>query len=97
MNISLEEKKLRLIQLIMSITDDQALNALEKEAVKIKAEAESVPDVNDAIRPLRSNLSLEEIAKTQGYQPVTYQQFREDADQLKLEEPIEELLAMLTK
>ena len=29
--------------------------------------------------------------------PISYKEFRELADQLELEEPIEELLAMLTK
>lgn len=55
------------------------------------------PDINLAIKPIRSNVSLEEIDKTQGYKPVNYEAFRLDADQLELGEPIEELLGMLTK
>lgn len=35
--------------------------------------------------------------KKQNYQPVPYEKFRRDADQLDLKEPIEELLTLLTK
>ena len=98
MDIDLENTKLRLIQLIMSLNDDDALTELERTASELteKIEEDS-PNVNLAVRPILSNISLDEIDKKQGYSPVSYEKFRKDADKLNLEEPVEELLTLLTK
>jgi len=98
MDINLENTKLRLIQLIMSLNDDIALTELERTASKITEQsAGNNPDVNLAVRPIFSNLSLDEIDRRQDYHPVSYEKFRKDADKLNLEEPVEELLTLLTK
>ncbi len=98
MDLNLASTKLRLIQLIMSINDDSTLLSLEKKVLEItKKPTEKELNVDLAVKPIRSNVSLEEIDKEQNYSPVSYLKFREDADKLAIEEPIEELLAMLTK
>ena len=82
----------------MSINDDNTLIALEQKAIEITDESnEQDLNVDLAVKPIRSNLSLEEIDKEQNYSPVSYEKFRADADKLGINEPIEELLAMLTK
>ena len=82
----------------MSINDDNTLIALEQKAIEITDESnEQGLNVDLAVKPIRSNLSLEEIDKEQNYNPVSYEKFRADADKLGINEPIEELLAMLTK
>jgi hypothetical protein len=96
MSVDVESTKLRLIELIMSINDDTVLTLLEEEANKIKQRVEpQLPDVSKAVRPLRSNVSLEEIKQEQNYTPVSYQEYRSQADALELHEPIEELLSLL--
>ena len=98
MEVNLESTKLRLIQLIMSINDDIALIELERKASEITEKTEeNHPDINLAVKPILSNISLEEIDKKQNYHPVSYEEFRMDADKLNLEESIEELLTLLTK
>lgn len=94
MNITTNTIKFRLIELIMRMDSTPALQELEKQAQRI---AQVTPNVKDAIRPIRSNVSLEDIKREQNYKPVSYQKFRAVADELALEEPIEELLAMLSK
>ena len=90
-------RKLNIIQIIMGIDNDAALEAIEMEALKISAQIMKMPNVFDAVKPLRSNVSLEEIMQEQNYHPISYEEFRAIADELEMEEPIEELLALLTK
>ncbi len=77
----------------MSTNDDEALKKVEK----ILTKATSKPDIQVAVKPLRSNVSLDDIKKEQNYQPISYKEFRVLADELDWEESVEELLAMLSK
>lgn len=98
MVLNIDRKKIKLIQLIMSIDDDNALAVLEEKASEFSdLSVERLDDLNKAVKPIRSNVTLEEIDKGQGYEPVSYSKFRSDADKLQIEEPIEELLSDLTK
>lgn len=101
MELNIESTKLRLIELIMSINDNNALVELERKVHEVSDTSaeliEETPDINLAIKGIRSNVSLEDIDREQNYRPVSYEEFRKDADKLALDEPIEELLAMLTK
>lgn len=54
------------------------------------------PNVWNAVKPIRSNVSLEQIMLEQNYQPISYQKFRELADKLELKESIEDLLSDLS-
>ena len=97
MDLKIESTKLRLIQLILSINDKGALMDLEKKVHEVSDEFNGKkPDINLALKSIRSNVSLAEIDKEQNYRPVTDEAFRRDADQLAFNEPIEELLALLT-
>ena len=96
MSLDIENTKLRLIELIISINDDTMLSLLEEEANKIKERVEpQQPDIRKAVKPIRSNVSLEEIKRDQNYTPISYLEYRSQADALELNEPIEELLSLL--
>ncbi len=96
---TLHLRKLNIIEIIMGINNDDALAEIENQAIKIKNQITEKPKLNvmDAVKPIRSNVSLEEIMAEQNYKPVSYKEFRKIADQLELKEPIEELLALLSK
>ena len=96
--LNIDSKKIKLIQLIMSIDDDDALAVLEAKANEFSDLAvHSSPELDKAVKPIRSHITLEEIDKEQGYKPVSYNKFRSDADKLQIEGPIEGLLSDLTK
>lgn len=58
---------------------------------------ETKPNVLEAVTEIKPAKPLEEIVKEQNYKPISYQEFRALADKVQMEEPIEDLLAMLTK
>lgn len=97
MNVDINNRKLRLIDLVMHLDDDVLLEELERKANRIKAIASPKPDIANAVRPIRPNVSLEDIKREQNYKLISYDEFRKLADKLELKEPIEDLLAMLTK
>ncbi|MEM9846872.1 MAG: hypothetical protein AAF847_03215 [Bacteroidota bacterium] len=49
-----------------------------------------------AVKPIRKNVSLEQILEEQNYKPIDREEFFNAADDLNIEEPLDELLAMLT-
>jgi len=77
----------------MSTNNDEAL----EKAEKILKEAILKPDIQQAVKPLRSNVSLDDIKKEQNYQPISYKEFKGMAKELDWEESVDELLAMLSK
>ena len=97
MTIDTRNIKFGLIELIMNIDDSDLLERIKEELIKIKEESQSSPNIEDAVRPIRKNVTLEQIDQEQNYTPFNYKEFRILADELELEEPIEELLEMLTK
>ena len=94
---TIESRKLDIIKVVMDIQNEEALSKFEGEATKLKNNQNGKPSIQDAIKPIRKNISLEQLKKEQNYQPISYEAFRQLADKIEIEEPIEELLAMLTK
>lgn len=91
-----EVRKLNIIKVIMSIDNDDALRKIESQAIKIKGQIKK-PNVFDAVKPIRENITIDQMVKEQNYKPITYQEFRKKADEIEWEETLEELLEMLTK
>ena len=60
MNVSINILKFRLIELVMSMDNATALQELEQQANRI---VQTRPNVKDAVRPIRSNVSLEDIKR----------------------------------
>jgi len=73
----------------MSVDNDEAL----KKAEKVLKEASLKPDIQQAVKPIRTNVSLEDIEAAQNYQPISYEEFRKIADELDMKESVEELLS----
>lgn len=94
---TIESLKLNIIEIVMSIQNEDILAKFQDEAIKIKAQKYITPKLSNAIKPVRSNVSLEQLKKEQNYQAISYKEFRQLADKIEIEEPIEDLLEMLTK
>ena len=96
MTIDIRDKKNSLIELIMQVEDRSILDAIEKEINRISEESQkSAPNLEDAVRPIRKNVTLADIDSEQVYTPFDYEDFRVSADEVGLEEPIDELLEAL--
>lgn len=48
-------------------------------------------------KPVRPHFDLEEMKREQGYQPINKTELEELNRELDIQEPLEDLLAMLTK
>lgn len=48
-------------------------------------------------KPVRPHFELEEMKREQGYQPINKAELEEHIKELGIQEPLEDLLAMLTK
>lgn len=97
--VAQQTRKLKIIESILHIEDDNALDSIEAaiEESTNPQKFSSKPDIRDAIKPIRSNVSLEQLKKEQNYKRITYKEFRSVADELEWDASIEELLAMLSK
>lgn len=89
----LKERKYKLIQIIKQINDEKILAELES----VLAANRQIPSFLEAISIPKKFRSIEEIKKEQNYQPIDKEEFFRQVRKLNIEEPIEDLLAMLTK
>ncbi len=91
MTVNIQAKKLRLIQRISALDNEQTLSDIE-------AQLNSAKDVlNKVIKPTRKQLTVEDLIQEQNYTPITKEAFYEKVEKLNIEEPLEDLLSMLTK
>lgn len=93
MTVNIGDIKLRLIQKIMNLNDERALTKLEQEVEAINKEAKFW----EAIKPIRQSVTLEQMIAEQGYQPIEKEAFYEKVSKIDIEEPLEELLSMLSR
>ena len=85
---TVQNRKLQLISIILGLNDEQALARIEQEALR----AQSKTDPYAAVKPIRSHVTLEQIMEEQQYERISYAAFRQQADELALKEPLEDLL-----
>jgi hypothetical protein len=88
--------KLNLIEMIVGINNESVLQSIENEVSKILENAESNPNPFEGVRPIRENVSLNQIMKEQHYQPITFDSWRELTAKLEFEDSIEDLLKELS-
>ena len=93
---STQIKKLNIIELAMSIDDDILLAAIEEDILRRIQNAEKKPSVWDAVKPIRKNVSLEQMIEEQGTKSIGRDEFFALAEEVGLDDPIDELLADLT-
>ncbi len=70
----------------------QQLELLAQNVSSQQASQNSEPAFMNGVQPIRQNVSLEQMMKEQHYQPVTYEQFRQIADEIAWQESLDELL-----
>ena len=94
--VNTQLKRMSLIELIMEVSDEELLDAIREEALQLIQRAEKKPDPFDAVKPIRENVSLEQLMEEQNYKPIDYNTFRSLAEKVELDDPIDDLLADLT-
>lgn len=92
--MSSEALKLSLIARIMDLDDISFLQKLDTIVNEMNSSS------NDALlaalaKPIRKKLDLEELKKEQNYSPMDKEVLFKKMDELGIEEPIEELIAMI--
>lgn len=112
MGDTLDTKKVRLVNYIRSIRDEDFLDFLEKlfeqkkavgadtneiEVIKIESSAVQNKILVDLLEPGEEKTDLEKILREQNYQGPNKRRFKRVVKQLNIQEPIEDLLALLTK
>ena len=95
--MNIQTKKLNIIELIISINDDSLLDALEKEALGLIEYANKKPDILEATKPIQENVTLDQMVKEQNTQSMDAETFFSLASEVELNEPIDDLLADLTR
>jgi hypothetical protein len=92
MTKNLDRRKYRLIEEIIKIEDEDAIARIEGQVQSIQAD-DGVWLA--AFKPMRKTITLAEMKEEQNYAPIDEKTFFELAEQVGIEESIEELLAML--
>lgn len=92
---NIQLKRMSIIELVMEVSDEELLDAIRKGAVDVIEQSESKPNPFDAVKPMRENVSLEDLMAEQNYRPIDFRSFRALAEEVELDEPIDELLADL--
>jgi len=87
----LDSRKYRLIQAIMDMEDEAMLAKFEG----LIAADTDVELLEKMMQPTRPHVTVAELVKEQNYKPIPREEFYQLADELDIQEPIEDLLKML--
>lgn len=87
-----ENKKLKLIEQILQLDSEEVIDDV---ANYLSDRLADLANMNEIFKPMRENISVEELAKEQNYKPITFDEFKAMAKKIDIQEPIEELQAML--
>lgn len=90
--MTLEARKYQLIQKITHLEDEASVSRLE---VVFKMLAEELDILNKVAKPMRKQLSIEELVEEQNYKGINKDKFKRLVQDMAIEEPLEELLAMI--
>ena len=93
--MNIEIKKYKIIQLIMSVADEQLIDQINSEVrqlIDTPTEETSTIKYNTGIR---EELDLEKIKKEQNYQGIDAKKMYRLIEEADIQEPIEELLKMI--
>lgn len=78
-----------IINKIFNLTDTRKLKQLS-------VIVEQLTDILERLaKPMRKKLSIEELKKEQNFKPINKKAFFKKLDALEIEEPIEDLIAMI--
>jgi uncharacterized protein YjgD (DUF1641 family) len=87
-----ENRKYKLIEEIMKISDDALLSGLEQH---FKQYIENFQSISHLVKPTRDKLDIDELIKEQNYQGADKTVIDDLIKDMAIEEPIEELLKMV--
>lgn len=93
-----------ILEIIFKVDDVKTLETIRHELETIyKDSSDQEDEDSDAplfmkgVKPIRENVTLEQIMAEQDYKPISYQEFRKLADKIEWEESLDELLEALSK
>lgn len=95
MTKSLDDRKYRIIQELIKTEDEELINDLENRLAQKQEEHPSSELWDMVIKPMRKNISIEELALEQSYKPLEKEEFFSLAQEVSIEEDIDELLSQL--
>lgn len=93
--------KMSIINLITKIDNIEKLKLLKKSAEQLSESLDvslldnNRPDFKRSTVEIDEGVSFQELLDEQNYKPISYQEFRELADQIEWEHSLEELLEAL--
>jgi hypothetical protein len=99
---NIENRKMELISFIITLQQEEAVAAFERivpslrKTVKSKEEAPKKEDLTHFSRPIRDNITIEELKQEQQFTVFDRKGFDQIVKKMDIQEPIEELLAQLT-
>ncbi|MDX2301792.1 MAG: hypothetical protein NW226_03285 [Microscillaceae bacterium] len=91
---STKKLKLGIIEMLIKVNDLNILTTVHHQLANaaIFNQQTEKPLFWKAVKSIRKKVSLQEIMNEQNYVPITYQEFRTNADELLWEETLEDLL-----
>ena len=95
MTANTNDIKMDIINIISKIDDADRLERIYKNIELDDFGSSPKPNIQDAIVEITEGLTYKQILEEQNYKPITYNDFRELADQIEWEHSLEELLAEL--
>lgn len=95
MTKNLDDRKYRIIQELIKTEDEELINDLETRLAQKQEEAASAEIWDMIMKPMRKNISIEELALEQDYKPIESKDFFDLTQELSIEEDIDELLSQL--
>jgi hypothetical protein len=99
---NIENRKMELISFIITLQQEEAVAAFERivpslrKTVKSKGKAPKKEDLTHFSRPIRDNITIEELKQEQQFTVFDRKGFDQIVKKMDIQEPIEELLAQLT-
>lgn len=95
MTKNLDDRKYKIIQELIKTEDEELINDLENRLAKKQEEHSSTELWDMVIKPMRKDVSIEELALEQSYKPLEKEEFFNLAQEVSIEEDIDELLSQL--
>lgn len=89
------KRKNKIVELIMQLKTEAFLTEIEKQVLSFSQKESQKESFWQAVRPIRKQVSFEQLLTEQNYQTPTFAIFSQSTQKLEMEESIETLLTML--
>jgi len=107
--MDLQTRKISFIQEFLKLQSEEIINSLEKMLKQKQIELNDKHNISvnkldsgnerfwEAIKPIKKSSSIKEMIEAQNYKPINKESFYSKTSELNITEPLDELLAMLSK